>query len=118
MRSKSYNKLVKLPFKYKTERLYLSNNTYDIIIVTDYNIRPIKKNKGRIFFLGVGGSAGNCSHAVNDFRKIINVIVMMTSGLVATLGYDYIPYKAYVIVAAFVGLLTAYILNKIKKNYE
>jgi D-sedoheptulose 7-phosphate isomerase len=25
---------------------------------------------GRVFFLGVGGSAGNCSHAVNDFRKI------------------------------------------------
>ena len=29
-----------------------------------------KKAKGRIFFLGVGGSAANCSHAVNDFRKI------------------------------------------------
>ena len=25
---------------------------------------------GRVFFLGVGGSAGNCSHAVNDFRKL------------------------------------------------
>ena len=33
-------------------------------------IKIIKKNKGRIFFLGVGGSAGNCSHAVNDFRKL------------------------------------------------
>jgi|TARA_B100001964_G_C14240976_1_gene605012 D-sedoheptulose 7-phosphate isomerase len=33
----------------------------------------LKKNKGRIFFLGVGGSAGNCSHAVNDFRKICNI---------------------------------------------
>ena len=29
----------------------------------------IKKNSGRLFFLGVGGSAGNCSHAVNDFQK-------------------------------------------------
>ena len=28
---------------------------------------------GRIFFLGVGGSAGNCSHAVNDFRKIVGI---------------------------------------------
>src|SRR5689334_15631417 len=28
---------------------------------------------GRLFFLGVGGSAGNCSHAVNDFRKIAGV---------------------------------------------
>src|SRR5580704_19457825 len=28
---------------------------------------------GRLFFLGVGGSAGNCSHAVNDFRKLTGI---------------------------------------------
>ena len=28
---------------------------------------------GRLFFLGVGGSAGNCGHAVNDFRKIVGI---------------------------------------------
>ena len=33
----------------------------------------IRKKGGRIFFLGVGGSAGNCSHAVNDFRKICEI---------------------------------------------
>lgn len=33
----------------------------------------IKAANGRIFFLGVGGSAGNCSHAVNDFRKIAGI---------------------------------------------
>lgn len=33
----------------------------------------VKKEGGRIFFLGVGGSAGNCSHAVNDFRKIVGI---------------------------------------------
>ena len=32
-----------------------------------------KSELGRIFFLGVGGSAGNCSHAVNDFRKIVGI---------------------------------------------
>lgn len=36
-------------------------------------ISNIQKKNGRIFFLGVGGSAGNCSHAVNDFRKILNI---------------------------------------------
>lgn len=36
-------------------------------------IKICKQNKGRIFFLGVGGSAGNASHAVNDFRKIIGI---------------------------------------------
>ena len=29
--------------------------------------------RGRLFFLGVGGSAGNAGHAVNDFRKIANM---------------------------------------------
>jgi D-sedoheptulose 7-phosphate isomerase len=33
----------------------------------------IKEQDGRLFFLGVGGSAGNCSHAVNDFRKIVGI---------------------------------------------
>jgi len=36
-------------------------------------ISKIKKNSGRVFFLGGGGSAGNCSHAVNDFRKLCNI---------------------------------------------
>jgi len=36
-------------------------------------ILNVRNEKGRIFFLGVGGSAGNCSHAVNDFRKIVGI---------------------------------------------
>ena len=30
----------------------------------------VRARGGRLFFLGVGGSAGNCGHAVNDFRKL------------------------------------------------
>ena len=37
------------------------------------SIFKLKKKGGRIFFIGVGGSAGNCSHAVNDFRKICGI---------------------------------------------
>jgi D-sedoheptulose 7-phosphate isomerase len=33
----------------------------------------VKADGGRVFFLGVGGSAANCSHAVNDFRKIVGL---------------------------------------------
>jgi D-sedoheptulose 7-phosphate isomerase len=36
-------------------------------------LATVKREGGRIFFLGVGGSAGNCSHAVNDFRKIVGI---------------------------------------------
>ncbi len=53
---------------------------------------------------------------VNDFRKVLNVIVIIVSGLVATIGFNYIPYKAYVIVAALAGLFTAMILTKMKKK--
>ena len=38
-----------------------------------YQLSLVKKNNGRLFFIGVGGSAGNCSHAVNDFRKLCNL---------------------------------------------
>jgi D-sedoheptulose 7-phosphate isomerase len=36
-------------------------------------LADVKRVEGRLFFLGVGGSAGNCSHAVNDFRKIVGI---------------------------------------------
>ncbi|MGD0354787.1 MAG: SIS domain-containing protein [Dehalococcoidia bacterium] len=41
-------------------------NMVDIIL-------EVKKSNGRIFMLGVGGGAGNASHAVNDFRKIAGI---------------------------------------------
>ena len=55
---------------------------------------------------------------INDFRKFINVFVIIVSGLVATLGYNIIPFKAYVIVAALIGLLSAIILTKMTKTNE
>jgi D-sedoheptulose 7-phosphate isomerase len=36
-------------------------------------LAKLKKRGGRLFFLGLGGSAANCSHAVNDFRKIARI---------------------------------------------
>ena len=53
---------------------------------------------------------------VNDFRKMINILVIVTSGVVATFGFNYIPYKAYVIFSAIIGLITAMILTKIIKK--
>ena len=55
---------------------------------------------------------------VNDFRKLVNVIVILVSGTIATLGYQIIPFKAYVIVASLSGLIVAFILTKLtnKRN--
>src|SRR5580658_676876 len=45
----------------------------DVIDRMDNLIARARDDSVRLFFLGVGGSAGNCSHAVNDFRKIVGV---------------------------------------------
>src|SRR5690349_4621018 len=36
-------------------------------------LADLRSRAGRLFLLGVGGSAANCSHAVNDFRKICGI---------------------------------------------
>ncbi len=36
-------------------------------------LAALRERGGRLFILGVGGSAGNCSHAVNDFRKLCGI---------------------------------------------
>ena len=52
-RSKEYNKIVKLPSVYSHEKLYKKENVYDIIIVLNYNMHPIIKNKGSTIFIHV-----------------------------------------------------------------
>ena len=51
--SKNYNKLIKLPSNYSYEKLYRKENIYDIVLVFDYNMRPITKNKGSAIFIHV-----------------------------------------------------------------
>ena len=59
---------------------YLDNsiNVINQINKQDYEhlleeLIQLKNRQGRLFLLGVGGSAANCSHAVNDFRKLCNI---------------------------------------------
>ena len=54
--SKDYNKLIKYPFSYKSENLYKTNNIYDIILVLNFNMQPIKKNKGSAIFIHIAKS--------------------------------------------------------------
>ena len=48
---------------------------------------------------------------INDFRKFRNIIVMLVSGIVATIGYNTIPFKAYIIIAALSALIVAILLT-------
>ena len=58
--SNHYNKLIKFPFSYKYEKLFKKENVYDIILVLNYNMNPVKKNKGSAIFIHV---------AKNNFKK-------------------------------------------------
>jgi D-sedoheptulose 7-phosphate isomerase len=45
----------------------------DIIDRMVVRLVRLRSERGRLFLCGVGGSAGNCSHAVNDFRKLAGI---------------------------------------------
>ncbi len=52
-KSKKYNQLIKLPSKYSHENLYRENSIYDLILVLNYNMNPIIKNKGSAIFIHI-----------------------------------------------------------------
>ncbi len=52
-KSKNYNKLIRLPSNDNHEKLYIKDNTYDIILILDYNMKPTIKNKGSAIFIHV-----------------------------------------------------------------
>ena len=61
-----------LPIDYKTVEIIKLIDSVEIESMVDLLVE-IKLNNGRLFVLGVGGSAANASHAVNDFRKLAGI---------------------------------------------
>ena len=52
-RSEKYNQLINLPFNYSHEKLFQKENIYDIVLVLNFNMKPIKKNKGSAIFIHI-----------------------------------------------------------------
>jgi L,D-peptidoglycan transpeptidase YkuD (ErfK/YbiS/YcfS/YnhG family) len=78
-RSKDYNKLIKIPFKYSYEKLYIKENIYDIILVLNYNMQPVKKNKGSAIFIHIAKKNFNSTKGCvaikkNELRIILKMI--------------------------------------------
>ena len=71
--SKNYNQFVKLPVGESAEKLFRSDDLYDLIFVLDYNINPIVKNKGSAIFLRI---------AKNDFSATEGCIALKKSDLI------------------------------------
>ena len=77
-RSKQYNKLIKLPFGYRFEKLYRRDYIYDIILVLNYNMFPAKKNKGSAIFIHLtknyNPTAGCIALSLKDFLILVKLI--------------------------------------------
>ena len=56
----------------EVSKISMSLDANSVLDLVNHLIK-LREQNGRLFFLGVGGSAGNCSHAVNDFRKIVGI---------------------------------------------
>jgi D-sedoheptulose 7-phosphate isomerase len=59
-------------FLSEAQEIIASVNTQQIESIIQI-LTQLRQNEGRLFILGVGGSAANASHAVNDFRKIAGI---------------------------------------------
>ena len=65
--TKEYNKLIRLPVTYSHEKLYRYDNSYDIILVLNYNMHPIKRNKGSAIFIHI---------AKKNYKKTLGCIAI------------------------------------------
>jgi L,D-peptidoglycan transpeptidase YkuD (ErfK/YbiS/YcfS/YnhG family) len=72
-KSKKYNQLIKIPYKYHYEKLYRKDNIYDLILVLNYNIKPIVKNKGSAIFIHI---------AKKNYEKTAGCIVLKKKNLI------------------------------------
>ena len=77
IRSVNYNKLIRKPFNYTYEELFKKNNTYDVIIVLNYNMNPVVKNKGSAIFIHV---------AKKNYKKTEGCIALKKKDLIKVLA--------------------------------
>ena len=78
-RSEKYNQLIKLPNKFRHEKFYRKDHLYDLIIVLNYNMRPVIKNKGSAIFIHLAKrnyypTKGCIALSKNNLLMILNKI--------------------------------------------
>ena len=78
-KSKKYNQLIKLPFKFNFEKLYRNDDIYDIIFILSFNTNPIIKNKGSAIFIHIAKkdyspTKGCVAIKKNDIKKLAREI--------------------------------------------
>ena len=86
-KSKNYNQLIKLPTNYSYEKLFRKDNIYDLIVVLDYNMKPIIKNKGSAIFIHIAKknfkrTAGCIALKKSNLKKLIRIIGRKTKVII------------------------------------
>ena len=86
-KSKNYNQLIKLPTNYSYEKLFRKDNIYDLIVVLDYNMKPIIKNKGSAIFIHIAKknfkkTAGCIALKKSNLKKLIRIISRKTKVII------------------------------------
>ena len=76
-KSKFYNKLIRLPSNFGCEKLYRSDRLYDLVVVLNYNLNPIIKNRGSAIFIHV---------AKKTFKKTEGCIALNKENLINLLS--------------------------------
>jgi L,D-peptidoglycan transpeptidase YkuD (ErfK/YbiS/YcfS/YnhG family) len=82
-KSSKYNQSIRLPTKYGHEILYRRDNIYDLILVLNYNMKPVIKNKGSAIFIHIAKknykkTLGCVALKKNDLIKILQIIKRKT----------------------------------------
>jgi L,D-peptidoglycan transpeptidase YkuD (ErfK/YbiS/YcfS/YnhG family) len=77
--SKKYNQFIRLPSDYSYEKLYRNDNLYDLILVLNYNMDPITKNKGSAIFIHITNNYKATKGCVGlKKRNLIKLIKILT----------------------------------------
>jgi L,D-peptidoglycan transpeptidase YkuD (ErfK/YbiS/YcfS/YnhG family) len=87
-KSSLYNKEIKLPFNFSHEKLYRKDHLYDLILVLNYNINPIKKNKGSAIFFHIANKSYKKTKGCVALKKfdLINLISKIKKNTTIKIG--------------------------------
>ena len=83
IKSKDYNKLISFPFRFTAERLYRKDNIYDLILVLNYNMNPIRKGKGSAIFIHIAKNNFSATEGCVALKKnnLIKVIKKLNKNI-------------------------------------
>ncbi len=75
VKSKYYNKIIKIGKRIKHEKLFRKNKNYDILIPINYNTKKIKKNKGSAIFI----------HLTKNYKKTLGCVAIKEKDMIILL---------------------------------